>query len=76
MFTLDLHRGDNPFYRDDAEIREATVANINDFIAWFKKQDFYDNTTLVILADHKRMGAGVEAGGGLYNAFLTFRHIC
>ena len=71
MFTLDLHRGNNPFYRDDAEIREATVANINDFIAWFKKQDFYDNTTLVILADHKRMGAGVEAGGGLYNAFFN-----
>lgn len=71
MFTLDFHRGDNPFYENDEKIRQATTKNINDFIAWFEKQDFYRNTTLVILADHKRMGKNVAVGGGLYNAFFN-----
>jgi len=71
LFTLDLHRGDNPYYHSDKEIATATIRNLNDFIAWFRKQDFYENTTLVILADHKRMGKGVVPGGGLYNAFFN-----
>ncbi len=71
LFTLDLHRGDNPFFRNENEIKRATIHNLNDFVHWFKKQDFYDNTTLVILADHKRMGKDVQAGGGLYNAFFN-----
>ncbi len=71
MFTLDFHRGENPFYKKDKDIRRETVKNINEFVAWFKEQDFYENTTLIILADHKRMGEKVEAGGGLYNAFFN-----
>lgn len=71
LFTLDLHRGSNPFFRNEEELKRATIHNFNDFVQWFKKQDFYDNTTLVILADHKRMGKDVQAGGGLYNAFFN-----
>ena len=71
MFTLDLHIGKNPFYKNIDEIQESTVNNLNDFIQWFEQQDFYKDTTLIILADHKRMGNGVEIGGGLYNAFFN-----
>lgn len=71
MFTLDLHRGNNPYFANDEEIVRATIDNLNDFIAWFKKQDFYENTTLVVLADHKRMGENINVGGGLYNAFFN-----
>lgn len=71
MFTLDLHVGENPFYKNIDEIQESTVNNFNDFIQWFEQQDFYKDTTLIILADHRRMGSGVEVGGGLYNAFFN-----
>ena len=71
MFTLDLHGGNNPFMRDIVDESEHTIANFNDFIRWFKAQDFYENTTLIILADHRRMGPGVVPGGGLYNVFFN-----
>ena len=71
MFTLDLHRGDNPFYPSVEEQSFVTIKNINNFIEWFKKQNFYENTTLIIVADHKRMGQGVQPGGDLYNAFFN-----
>ena len=71
LFTLDLHRGNNPFFRNEDELKRATIHNFNDFVHWFKVQDFYDNTTLIILADHKRMGKDVQAGGDLYNAFFN-----
>ena len=71
LFTLDLHRGSNPFFRNEDELKRATIHNLNNFVHWFKMQDFYDNTTLIVLADHKRMGKDVQAGGGLYNAFFN-----
>lgn len=71
MFTLDLHRGDNPYFEKEEDIRRDTINNLNSFVEWFENQDFYKDTTLVVLADHKRMGAGVQPGGGLYNAFFN-----
>lgn len=71
MFTLDLHRGNNPYYSSVNEIAKATITNLNDFIAWFRQQDFYEDTTLIVLADHKRMGTGIKPGGGLYNTFFN-----
>ncbi len=71
MFTLDLHRGDNPFFYNDEEIIKDTISNLNNFVNWFKKQDFYENTTLIIVADHQRMGTGNPPGGNLYNAFYN-----
>ena len=70
-FTLDLHAGKHPLYTSKADILRATINNFNDFIAWYKKQDFYDNTTLIIVGDHKRMGQGVQPGDGIYNAFFN-----
>lgn len=71
MFTLDLHAGKNPYYDNENEIVAANIENLNDFIAWFKKQDFYNNTTLIILADHAKMGSPDKENVSLYNAFFN-----
>ncbi len=71
MFTLDLHLGNNPFFESEEDIQKTTINNINDFITWFKNQSFYENTTLIIIADHKKTGEDVKPGGGLYNAFFN-----
>lgn len=71
MFTLDLHRGNNPFYKNENESVKANIDNLNDFIEWFEGQDFYENTTLVIVGDHRKMGQNALIGGGVYNAFFN-----
>ncbi len=77
MFTCDLHAkmGDlykNPFFDSDEEIINATIDNLNEFIEWFKKQEFYENTSLVIVADHRKMGDGDrKKKEKLYNAFFN-----
>ena len=77
MFTCDLHDNltnfyDNPFFETDEEIVRATINNLNDFIEWFKGQEFYENTTLIILADHKKMGKNAKGPyEKLFNAFYN-----
>ncbi len=71
LLTVELHTGDNPFYPDVRSQAFATISNLNNFIEWFKKQDFYENTTLIIVGDHKKMGRFVKPGGGVYNAFFN-----
>ncbi|MBR5598519.1 MAG: sulfatase-like hydrolase/transferase, partial [Alphaproteobacteria bacterium] len=77
MFTVDFHANlsnfmDNPFFDTDEEIIASTINNFNEFIEWFEKQDFYENTSLVILADHKKMGNKIKnPKEKLYNAFFN-----
>ncbi len=71
LLTVELHAGDNPFYPDVASQSLATITNLNNFIEWFKQQDFYKDTTLIIVGDHKRMGKFVKPGGDIYNAFFN-----
>lgn len=71
MFTMDLHVGDNPFYKTVDEELYALIENLNDFTTWFKKQSFYDNTTLIVLSDHYRAEKSRRAGEELYNAFYN-----
>ena len=75
MFTADWHMNCfgmvNPYFDNDEDIKKSTINNFNDFIAWFEKQDFYDNTTLAIVADHAKMGHGGSEGTRLYNAFFN-----
>ena len=52
---------------------------VDDFVNWLKQQDFYDNTTLVIIGDHLSMQGGeyfpkhLDEGyqRTLYNAFIN-----
>ena len=79
MFTCDLHAkmGDlykNPFFDSDEEIIKSTINNINEFVDWFKKQEWYENTTLVVLADHRKMdrrNKKEKEKEKLYNAFFN-----
>ena len=71
MFTLDLHLGKSPYFDDIYDEAIETISNLNDFIKWFKEQEWAENTTLVVVGDHKRMGENVENGGDIYNAFIN-----
>lgn len=71
MFTLDLHVGKNPYFKNFDEMHRDTIKNINSFIHWFKKQKCYVNTTLVIVGDHNQMGSNINPKGGIYNAFFN-----
>ena len=36
-------------------VPEIMTSLVNDFINWIKEQDFYENTTIVIVGDHLTM---------------------
>ena len=44
-----------------------------DFVEWFKQQDFYEDTLLVITGDHPRMDNGLAAyrQPSVYNCFIN-----
>jgi len=71
MFTVDLHDGRNPSESDFENIKTENITNLNNFIAWFKKQDFYENTSLIILADHAKPMTKNKDNVPLYNAFFN-----
>lgn len=63
MLTLDTHEPD--FYVDQQcpktgnahrDVAVCTDIMAADFINWLKEQDFYDNTTVVVIGDHTRTG--------------------
>lgn len=63
MITLDTHRPDvyldKNCKKEFDDIRDVILCAdtmINDFINWLKQQDFYENTTLVVISDHPVTG--------------------
>ena len=77
MFTADWHavimgEWKNPFYETDKDIQIGMIEAINDFIDWYKVQDFYENTTLIVVGDHRKMGVSERRDDEkLYNAFFN-----
>lgn len=84
LLTADTHFVDG--YLDDIcptefKSQYANVFNCADvmivnFINWIKKQDFYDNTTIIITGDHLTMQGGfytIEEGyqRTIYNTFIN-----
>jgi len=63
MLTADTHFVDgylsknvgNKFETQYENVHAYSSKSINEFINWVKKQDFYENTTIVILGDHLGM---------------------
>lgn len=61
LFTTDTHfpdgyldeTCDTPFNEHLANSYACSSKMVNNYIEWLKKQDFYDNTTIVIMGDHK-----------------------
>lgn len=84
LLTADTHFVDG--YLDeicptDFNSQYANVFNCADimvvnFVNWIKKQDFYDNTTIIISGDHLTMQGGFYDGGEgyqrtIYNTFIN-----
>ena len=63
MLTADTHATDgylekscnNPYDEQYLNAYNCTDEILGDFIKWLKKQDFYENTTIVITGDHLTM---------------------
>lgn len=63
MITLDTHNPDiyldqqcSKTYNNAKDIILCADKMASDFIEWIKQQDFYDNTTIVIMGDHTVSG--------------------
>ncbi len=83
MLTVDTHAIDG--YTDDTckDVYDYVYANaiycsdskIVSFINWIKKQDFYENSTIVIVGDHLSMQSDITDYLGdtrtVYNAFIN-----
>ena len=88
MLTADTHFGDG--YQDETcDVNfESKYANsfdcsskmIYEFIKWIKKQDFYKNTTIVIVGDHLTMQEDFyseiddDYQRGVYNVFINSKN--
>ena len=85
MLTVDLHHfggyecelcGDT-YALSTANVAECTDRQLGEFIEWLKQQDFYENTTVVILGDHPRMDSNLVGednpvlSRGVYNCFIN-----
>lgn len=84
MLTVDTHHVDGyvcPLCRSDYESITANVVScadrqIADFIQWCTRQDFYDDSIIVITGDHPRMDNQLVDGldyydRTVYNCFLN-----
>lgn len=84
MLTVDTHFTDG--YMDDSceEVFDNKYANsfycsdskIGEFVDWIKKQDFYENTTIIIVGDHMTMQSGFYEDSDnyqrtIYNTFIN-----
>ena len=82
LITADTHFTDG--YLDEScevkydnqydNVYNCTSKMLNDFIKWLKKQDFYDNTSIVIVGDHLSMQENHFDGKTdryIYNTFIN-----
>lgn len=89
LLTVDTHFGDwekdgyvCQLCTDEYEDRYANVIKcadkqLGEFLEWLEKQDFYENTTIIITGDHPFMGTPIkevkEYGGTVYNCIINSR---
>ncbi|MBR4973874.1 MAG: LTA synthase family protein, partial [Clostridia bacterium] len=86
MLTADTHHVDgfvceycdNEFEEQYENVLACSSRQVNDFIKWLKKQDFYKSTTVVICGDHPTMDAefisrNISEGYNrkVYNCFIN-----
>ena len=79
--TIDTHSPDGHCSSDCSnkcgdyfDTIDCADQRVNNFIEWLKKQDYYKNTTIVILGDHLSMSTSVKLGNSerrIYNAFIN-----
>lgn len=84
ILTADTHFPDGYMDNDCKKTFDTDYANsincfdkkINDFILWIKKQDFYNNTTIILTGDHLTMNSGefiskLTTDRKVYNAIIN-----
>ena len=81
LFSLDTHTPgfflDKKCKKEFGDIRDAFMCSdraVYEFVDWFKKSPYYDNTTIVIVGDHllqSRMKGSHKAKRGVFNVFLN-----
>lgn len=81
LMTIDTHSPDGHCSSDCSkkcgdyfDTIECADQRVNNFIEWLKKQDYYKNTTIVILGDHLSMSSSIKLGNSdrrVYNAFIN-----
>lgn len=84
MYTMDTHFKDGyldkscetPFKDQMSNVYACSSKMVNNFLNWIKNQDFYENTTVVIIGDHLTMQSGYftnhkEYERTIYNAFIN-----
>lgn len=81
LMTIDTHSPDGhcssdcPNKCDDYfGTIECADRRVNNFINWLEKQDYYKDTTIVILGDHLSMSSSVKITNSerrVYNAFIN-----
>lgn len=86
LITIDTHFPDGFAYSYSEKKHKSQYENvyattskqIYDFVNWVKEQDFYDNTTIVIVGDHISMQSDYFASRGLtdenrfiYNTYIN-----
>lgn len=89
LLTVDLHATDGYICKWCGKDHSSTTANVaacndkivSDFVAWCKKQDFYDDTVIVITGDHPRMDVSLvkdipREERTVYNCFINAAADC
>lgn len=84
MLTVDPHHIDgyvceqcgNEYENVTANVMKCTDRLLGNFISWCQKQDFYEDTVIVITGDHPRMDTSLVAGVSyydrtVYNCFIN-----
>jgi len=85
MLTVDTHHQDgyvcelcdDEFPEQYANVIACSSRQVSDFIDWAKSQDFYENTTIVIVGDHNTMDSDFAENlpegyvRTRYNAFIN-----
>ncbi len=82
MLTVDTHTVDG--YLEEScpatygnhylNVVHCSSMQVADFVKWIKEQDFYDNTTVILVGDHISMQEGLYPKGtrrGVYNVFIN-----
>lgn len=70
---------DTPFDKKYANVMHCSDKMINDFIIWVMEQDFYKNTTIVLVGDHLTMQSSFyddidkNYTRSVYNVFINSR---
>lgn len=75
MLTVDTHRPSGykcnicarKYPYNSANVVDCADTQIHNFIEWCKKQDFYKDTTIVVMGDHPRMDKNLVSTADAYD---------